>query len=198
MSNVVELSKAGSLVVSAVVLEVADTPRLHLRAQWVLVRSAVVRPEDQAASEEAVSGAASTVEEDVEAFEVDSKIGEATVVVVEEVLATKAVEVSKEVVEEVMEAAIAVGMVGPMDMLPQMPQQVQEVVVVEALEAAVVEEGAMALALQNETDLRLAVGMIRAVAVAHMMTETPDTAAATEAMGIAMEVVQEVAATWSR
>jgi hypothetical protein len=200
MSNAVELSKAGSLADLEVALEVADIQRPFLPAQWVL-GVLVVLLEDQAVSE-VVSVVALTADGDEVASEEVSKIVE-VMVEAEGVLDTKGVEVSK-VAGEAMEVEIVVGMVGPTAMvLPQMPQQVQEAVVVVvavlAAAAAVMAEEGMVRALQIETVLRLVVGMTRVVAVAHMMTETPDTVAATEAMEIVKEdPVVEAAATWSR
>jgi hypothetical protein len=193
MSNVVELSRAGSLADLEVALEVVDTQRLFLLAQWVLEALAALL-EDQAVSE-VVSVEALMAEGDEVASEEVSKTAE-VMGEVEEALDTKGVGVSK--AGEVMEEAIGVGMVGRMAMARlQMPQLVQEVVEV-ALVAASAEEG-MVLALQIETDLHQVVGMTRVVAVAHMMTETLDTEPPIEAMEIAMQhLVVEVVATWSR
>jgi len=146
---------------------------------------------------EVVSVVGSTVEEDEvdsEAAEVASRT-EGAMVVVGEVLATKeVVGFHPEEVEE-----IAVGMEDPTEaptaMLPQMLQPVQvaevEVVSVEEALLAPVLQIAMVLACQRQL-----VGMIRVVAVAHMMTDLADTVAV-EASTIVMELV-EVVAIWSR
>ena len=191
MSNVVELLRAGNLADLEVVLEVVDTQRLSLLAQWVLEALAallVVR-----AASEVVSEEGSMADVDEVASEEGFKIAE-VMAEVEEVLVIKEVGDSK--AGEVMEEEIVVGMLGRMAMaLPQMPQLVQEVVVVDSA-VDMAEEG-MVLALQIV--LRQGVGMTRVVAAAHMMTETPDTVAVIEAMGIVMGGPGvEAAATWSR
>jgi hypothetical protein len=191
MSNVVELLRAGNLADLEVVLEVVDTQRLSLLAQWVLEALAALLV--ARAVSEVVSEEGSMVDVDEVASEEVFKIVE-VMAEVEEVLVIKEVGGSK--AGEVMEEEIAVGMVGRMAMaLLQMPQLVQEVVAVDsAVDPA--EEG-MVLGLQIV--LRQGVGMTRVVAVAHMMTETLDTVAVVEAMGIVMEGPGvEAAATWSR
>lgn len=191
MSNVVELLRAGNLADLEVVLEVVDTQRLSLLAQWVLEALAALLV--ARAVSEVVSEEGSMVDVDEVASEEVFKIVE-VMAEVEEVLVIKEVGGSK--AGEVMEEEIAVGMVGRMAMaLLQMPQLVQEVVAVDsAVDPA--EEG-MVLGLQIV--LRQGVGMTRVVAVAHMMTETLDTVAVVEAMGIVMEGPGVgAAATWSR
>ena len=205
MSNVAELSRDGSLAASAAASEAVDTQRLFLPAQWV--REALVALLVDQAVSEVVSEEVLTADEDEVDSEEDFKIVEAMEEVVEEeeeveeVLATKEAGASK--AGEVTGEETVVGMLGRMAMaLHQMPQLVQEVVVVvvsaaEAAEAADTAEGGMVLALQIV--LPKGVGMTRVVAVAHMMTETPDTVAAIEAMETVMEDHGvEAAATWSR
>ena len=186
MSNVVELSRAGSLADLEVALEVVDIQRLFLLAQWDLEALEVLLLVDQVVSEVVF----------VEALMADGDEGVSGEV-------SKTVEVMVEVEEalDIREAGVSragVGMVEQMAMaLPQMLQLVREVVeVVLVVDTA---EEDMVLALQIETVLRQAVGMIRAVADAHMMTEAVVIVAVIAAMEIAMEhPVVEAAAIWSR
>ena len=196
MSNVAELSKVGNLAALVAALEVVDIRKpspLDQQAQADLAD----HPVDQAASE-ADSEVASTVEEDEVGSGEVSRTVESMEVGEEVVLATKVVEVSREVV---MAEEIVVGLAAPMDTVRplQMLPQVQ-VVHAEVASVALVEAGMEDLAPLIATALaRQLVGMIRVVAVAHMMTDPVDIAVvAVEAMGIAMHHVVEVVATWSR
>lgn len=191
MSNVVAPSKPGSLVDLEVALEAADTQRLFLLVQWVL-EALVQLLVDQVVSEEGSAEALMVDGDEVVSGEA-SKIVEVTAGV-EEVLDIKEAVAFKVVAAEV---GIVVGMVDQMATLPQMLQLVQEVVQVDLAVDMVVDT--VVLVLQIATLPRLVVGMIHAVAHAHMMTETADTVAAYVATEIVMDhPVVEVAAIWSR
>ena len=193
MSNVVELSRAGSLADLEVALEVVDIQRLFLLAQWDLEALEVLLLVDQVVSEVVFVEALMADGDEGVSGEVSKTVE--VMVEVEEALDIREAGVSRAGVgmEE-----IVVGMVEQMAMaLPQMLQLVREVVeVVLVVDTA---EEDMVLALQIETVLRQAVGMIRAVADAHMMTEAVVIVAVIAAMEIAMEhPVVEAAAIWSR
>jgi hypothetical protein len=187
MSNVVALSKAGSLADLEVALEVVDIQRPFLLDQWALV--VLVHQVVQAGSE-VVSVVVSTEED-----EADSGAASKIAVAEGEVLATKVVEASP---EAVMAEEIVVGIVARTEPLHPMHPLVQVVLVVVASAAATAEAGmeaqiATVLACQGQL-----VGMT-VVAAAHMMTDPADTAAAAvEVMGIVMHLEVEVVATWSR
>ena len=192
MLSVAEPSEVGNPAALEVALEGADTQRQFLLDQWELARL-VDHLEDQVASE-AVSEVVSMVEEAVEASEAASKIVEATVVVVEVVLATKEAEVSHP--EEVTEVIVVPV---PLHQMRQQVPEVEEVVVLEVTEVAadIVEAGMAVLdpLIAMEVQHHL-VGMIRVEAVAHMMTET-EVIAAAEVTTTATQLVA-VVATWSR
>ena len=199
MSNVAELSKAGNLADLEVVLEVADTQRQFLLALWALAVSVVLQ------GAQAGSGAASVVASMVEEVEADSeeasKIVEA-LAVEEEVLDTK---VGVASLREVDMEETVVGTADQMDTVHLLTLQLAQVVRVVVAMAAVgpVEEVTGALVLQTATVLALRrqlVGTTRVEAVAHMMTDPADiAAAAVEVTEIAMALpAQVVVATWSR
>lgn len=188
MSSVAELSRAGSPADLEVALEVADTRRLLLPAQWDLE---VLAPplEDQAVSVVASVVASMAAEAVADSGEV-SKIVEVTVApaapaaaVDEEALATKVVEAS-----EARTATVHHQML-------QLDQAVLAPVVLEVLAVlAVVVAMEAEVVVMEPLDHRIAtvvvVGMTRAVAVAHMMTDPADiVAAAVEGMEIAMLLV---------
>lgn len=187
MLSVAEPSKAGSLADLEVVLEVEDTQRLFHPVLWDLV--ALVALQHQVVSleveEEEASEGASMVEEEEVVSEVDSKIEEAMVVEEEEVLA------SEVDLEEVI--VVGIRMEPPTALLHLTLRLDQEVVEVDLEETVVgLEEHNLQIAMGQ-----LLVGMIRVAVVAHMMTETADTAAAAGDTAIEMREV-EVEATWSR
>lgn len=205
MLNVAELSRAGSLAVLEVDLEDEDTPN-QPRLDQHQVDSTDLQA-DQAVSE-AGSVAGLTEAEVVEGVGIgvafpeevgDSRTAEASMEVVEEEeLATKVVVDSHPVMEEVEE--IVVGMEAlTVTTLLQMLLPVQVVVVAAAFLAAgedMAPDLQIAMVLQHHL-----VGMIRAVAVAHMMTGPVDIVAAevAEAMSVTVhEASVVVEATWSR
>lgn len=194
MLSVAELSKAGSLVDLEVDLEDADTQKRQLLDLQHL--ASMDLQADQAVSE--VASEVDLTAAEVEAVsEEDSRIGEATAGVDEEVLATR--EVVAFNLGEVMVEGIGVGMEVLMATTHlQMLQLVREVAVAAFLEA---EEDMVDPDLQIATALqRQLVGMSRVVAVAHMMTGTADIVEAVAEVMIAMvhEEAVVAAATWSR
>ena len=182
-----ELLRDGSRVDLEVAWEVADIQKQSPLDQWALD---LVLQADQVASEE-VSVEALTVEEAEVDSEEASKTEEVMEVAEGEVLDTEAA---------MAEVIVEVKMVTVHPLLTLQLDQVAEEVVVSvagvmvAAEVILVLQIAMVLACQRQV-----VGMTRAVAVAHMMTDPEDIVAATEVMVIAMDHLEgEVAATWSR
>lgn len=185
----------------------AGIQKHQLPGLWVLAVSMDLR-EDQVASE-VDSVVTLMVEEAGEASEEASRTGGATVVAEEEELATKVAAVAEVSHPEVVMVAaeIVVGMEARMDMehllLMLQLAQVAHVVVATVVAVGITEEGmevpapriAMVLACQRQL-----VGMIRVVAVAHMMTDLADIVeTVAEAMEIATHPpVVEAVATWSR
>ena len=185
-----ELSRAGSRVVLEVVLEVVDIRKPLLPDPWGL--AVLEAPLVDLASEEA-SGAVSTVGEAAvdsgPAFQIVEAMAEAG----EEVLATKAVEGSEVRMDTVRR---------PMLLLAPVAHAlaVLAVLVVLAVVAVVAMGAGVGMGpLDHRIVTVVAVGMTRAVAVAHMMTDPADiVVAAVEAMETVMRRLEEVAATWSR
>jgi hypothetical protein len=207
MSNAAVPSRGGSLADLEVALEDVGTQKQQLPDPWVLAASTDLL-EDRAALEEVGFVVALMAEEVEGASEEASKTEVASkVAVAEEELATKEAEASH---PEVVTAAaeIVVGMEAQMDMLHlllmlQLAQVAHVVVATAAAVVGIAEEDmeapappiAMVLSCQRQR-----VGMIRVVAVAHMMTDPADiVATVVEAMEIAtVPLVVEVVATWSR
>lgn len=165
-----------------------DTQKPFLLDQWVPEALEVDLQLVQAASEEAVSA---EVAEDSTALEeaVVSVVEEvASKIADEEVLATKAEEGLAETAEGSVVRTDTELL--PLVLLPDQAADVVEVVSEEVMVVPVP---------QIEMAPLQVVGMIRALVVAHMMTETADIAAVAVAMEIAMDpLVVEVAAIWSR
>lgn len=184
-----ELSKDGSLADLEVDLVGEDIPKQSLPDRWALVALDLLA--DLVASG-AVSGAVSMVEEAEVGSEAASRI-EAAMVAGEVVLDTK--EAADFRPEGVMEE-IAVGMEDPMGTeLLQMPQLVQAAGAGEAV-GMVEEDMAAPLIVTALECQRQLVGMTRAVAVAHMMTDPVDIVEVVATTTV-MDLV-EVVATWSR
>jgi hypothetical protein len=195
MLNVAEPSEIGSHVALEAEKVGEGIQRPYHQGPWDL--DLLVDLQEGLAASGVVSGVASMVVEEEAALEGASKIVEATVVVVEVVSATKAAGASQ--VEEASEVTAApMGMVLPLMRL--LAPEVESAVVLVVTEVAVVlaEEGTGALdpliAMEIQRQL---VGMIRVVAVAHMMTETVDIVAAEATTTVTARLV-EAAAIWSR
>ena len=167
-------------------MEVAATQRQYLLDQWVPealvdLRSARVALEEVAFAE-AVEDSTVLEAGAVLVAEVASKTED------EGVLVTKAGEGL---------AGTAAGLVAQMVTEPLLPVLLLDLVA-DAVEV-VSEEVMVVLDPQIEMAPLPVVGMIRALVVAHMMTEMAGIVAAAVAMEIAMDLrVVEVAATWSR
>jgi hypothetical protein len=190
MSNVAVLSRAGSHADSEAVSEVVDIQKLFLPDQWAPA-VLVAHLEDQAVSAVASAVVSMAAEDAADPGEAPQTVLP-TVVVEEEALATKVLGASPE-------AVMAEGIVDLMD--TERLQMLQLVQVVHAPPAPAPGAGMEALALRIAAVLGAqVVDMTRAVAVAHMMTDPADTAAAAavEAMETAMHPEVEVVATWSR
>lgn len=178
------LSRAGSRVVLEVVLEVVDIRKPLLPDPWAL--AVLEAPLVDLASEEA-SGAVSTVGEAVVDSGVAFQIVEAMVEAGEEVLATKAVEGSEVRMDMVRR---------PMHLLAPVAHALA---VLAVLAVVAMGAGVGMGPLDHRIVTVVVVGMTRAVAVAHMMTDPADiVVAAVEAMETVMRRLEEVAATWSR
>ena len=178
------LSRAGSRVVLEVVSEVVDIRKPLLPDPWAL--AVLEAPLVDLASEEA-SGAVSTVGEAVVDSGVAFQIVEAMVEAGEEVLATKAVEGSEVRMDMVRR---------PMHLLAPVAHALA---VLAVLAVVAMGAGVGMGPLDHRIVTVVVVGMTRAVAVAHMMTDPADiVVAAVEAMETVMRRLEEVAATWSR
>ena len=178
------LSRAGSRVVLEVVLEVVDIRKPLLPDPWAL--AVLEAPLVDLASEEA-SGAVSTVGEAVVDSGVAFQIVEAMVEAGEEVLATKAVEGSEVRMDMVRR---------PMHLLAPVAHALA---VLAVLAVVAMGAGVGMGPLDHRIVTVVVVGMTRAVAVAHMMTDPADiVVAAVEAMETVMHRLEEVVATWSR
>jgi hypothetical protein len=175
MSSVAVPSKAGSHADLEVALEVADIRRLLPHDLW-----APVVLEAAALASAVVSVAAST-EDAADSEEEASKIAEAMAEVVVEESATKE----------------AVASEAPTDTARHQTPQLGRAALVLAVEVATAAEVDM-----EALDHRIAtvvVGMTRAVAVAHMMIDPADIAAALVVTETVMPRLEaSVAATWSR
>ena len=184
MSNVAVPSRAGNRVDLEAALEVADIQRPLLPDPWALAGSAAP-PVDLVSV--VVSAAASMVAEDVADSEEASKIVEVMVEVDEAASATKAAGASEAQTDTERRQ---------MHQLDQAAHALPVLAVLAVVATAAEVVGMEALDHQIATAV---VGMTRAVAVAHMMTDPADIAAAL----VVMETVTpplgvSVAATWSR
>ena len=207
MSNAAVPSRDGSLADLVAALEDVDTQKQQLPGPWALAGSTDLL-EDRVASEVVDSVVGLMVAEAEGASgEVSKTEAASKVVVAEEELVTKEAEDSHpEAVTAAAEIVVGVEAQMVMLLLLLMLQLVQAVHVVVATAEAVmgIAEGDMeaqvpqiAVVLAHRRQL---VGMIRVVAVAHMMTDPVATVAVTfEATEIATALlVVEVVATWSR
>jgi hypothetical protein len=171
MSSAAVPSKAGSHADLEVALEVADIRRLPRHDLWALVDL------EAAALASAVASVAASTEDGADSEEA-SKIAEAMAEVVVEESATKE----------------AVASEAPTDTARRQTPQLGRAALVLAAEVAEVDMEAL--------DHRIAmvvVGMTRAVAVAHMMIDPADIAAALVVTETVMPLLEaSVAATWSR
>ena len=168
-----------------------DTQKPFLLDRWVLEALEVDLQSMQVVSEEAAS---------VEVAEVSTALEEVVVALVEEVvskiadeevLATKA----EEDLVEIAEVLAVPTDTEHLQLVLLLDQAADEVVLAEVVS----EEGMVVPGPQIETAPLRVVGMIHALVVAHLMTETADIVAAAVVMEIATDpLVVEVAAIWSR